>query len=346
MDRISEEKLNFITNDEKLKSAFREIPKIASADISILISGESGTGKEIIANFIHLMSHRKEKQFVAVNCAAMPIELLESELFGHKKGAFTGAVNDHCGLFEMADGGTIFLDEIGDMPLVLQAKLLRILQNKKIRRVGESREKQVNFRIVSATHKCLRDEVKAGRFREDLFYRLCGCSFHLPALRQRKGDIRPLIYYFSTRSSEKYSIPPPQFSERALEKLERYSWPGNVRQLENIIEQMTIRYQKQVIDELDDVLEENLFADQSLSDVCFCRCKALPTLAELTARYINFVTKTVNDHQGNASKILGISRRTLYRKIMNRHFDPQSSPRELTIETNPPGESKQPTVHH
>lgn len=319
MYRLAREKLNFITNDEKVKTVITEISKIAPSDIPVLISGESGTGKEIVANFIHLMSNRKERPFIAINCAAIPSELLESELFGHKKGSFTGAASDRRGLLEMADGGTVFLDEIGDMPLLLQAKLLRIIQDKKIRRLGESSEKQVNFRIVSATHKRLKDEIKAGKFREDLYYRLCGYSFNLPALRQRPGDIRSLIQHFTRRSSEKYSVVPPEFSEAMIEKLERYSWPGNIRQLENVIEQMTVRYQGTVIEDFKDFEADDSCGDEDGHDTCFCNCQKLPTLAELTDRYIDFVSQKVNHHQGEAARILGISRRTISRKTKDNH---------------------------
>ena len=339
MDQLNEKKIVFVTNDEKVKSVIQDVPKFALADIPVLILGESGTGKEIIANFIHVMSRRKEKPFIAVNCAAIPAELLESELFGHKKGAFTGANNDHCGLFEMAEGGTLFLDEIGDMPLLLQAKLLRIIQDKKIRRVGESHERHINFRIVSATHRSLKDEIRAGRFREDLFYRLCGCSFHLPALRERPGDIRLLIHHFSSLISKKYATATPEFSEKALKKLDSYSWPGNVRQLENVVEQMALRSQGEIID--DDLLGDVLSLEDNRKDECFCNCKNLPTLAELSERYIHFISKKVNHHQGSAAKILGISRRTLYRKTMGGFLN-----REPVSIRKFPNETKKPIQHH
>lgn len=319
MDYPNEETLNFITKDEKTKSLFHKIPKIASTNISVLITGESGTGKEIVANFIHRMSERRKKPFVAINCAAIPPELLESELFGYRKGAFTGASNNHQGLFEVADGGTILLDEIGDMPLSLQAKLLRIIQDKSIRPVGSSCAKQIDFRIVSATHRSLKQEIRSGKFREDLYYRLCGFSIHLPALRERREDIKELISYFVSRSVKKYSLKPFVIAEKALEKLLNYSWPGNVRQLENLIEQMAILYQGNVVNVADLLLEEESHGDEILIEDCFRRCKELPTLAELTEKYVRFVYDKVNHHQGHAAKILGVSRRTIYRKALDNH---------------------------
>jgi len=216
------------------------VGKVAEAASPVLITGESGTGKELIALAIHGGSDRQAKRFVPVNCGAIPENLLESELFGHVKGAFTGAVQDHSGLFEEADGGTLFLDEIGELSLALQVKLLRALQEREIRPVGSSAPRQVNVRIVAATAKDLAREVHNGNFREDLFYRLNVLPLHIPPLRERPEDIPLLLEHFLTAYSARMDRQRPEISAEAVEALLNYSWPGNVRELENIVERMLV----------------------------------------------------------------------------------------------------------
>lgn len=210
--------------------------QIAKADISILIYGESGVGKEVFARAIHFFSNRKDKQLVSVNCGAIPEGILESELFGHKKGSFTGAFETRKGYFEIADGGTLFLDEIGEMPLRTQVKLLRAIETQEFMKIGAETVTNVDVRIIAATNKDLQKEVDAGKFREDLYFRLKAVTLSIPPLRKRKSDIEELAYYFITRYSEASKRKPPRLTDDALELLKEYSWPGNIRELKNTLE--------------------------------------------------------------------------------------------------------------
>jgi two-component system response regulator GlrR len=228
----------FITRSPAVEEALRQARLVAQSDASVFIRGASGTGKELLARAIHRASKRAEKPFVAVNCAAIPENLLESELFGHRKGAFTGAMYDHKGLFPAADGGTLFLDEIGDMPLPLQAKLLRVLQDGEVRPVGATQSVPVNVRIISATHRDIDAQLKAGQFREDLYYRLNVVSVSLPPLAERREDIVPLAAHFLRSTAERYGKEVQAFAPDALELLLAAPWPGNVRQLLNLVEQV------------------------------------------------------------------------------------------------------------
>ncbi|MEK7842636.1 MAG: sigma 54-interacting transcriptional regulator [Pseudomonadota bacterium] len=228
---------SIITRSAVMEDLLTRTALVAEGDASVLIYGESGVGKELFAHAIHDASKRRHQLFVAVNCAAIPEQLLESELFGHVRGAFTGAVRDHKGLFQLAEGGTLFLDEIGDMPLLLQTKLLRVLQEKQIRPVGSTQTIPVNVRIISATHRDLRADIAAGSFREDLYYRLDVVALTIPALSQRREDISLLANHFLSLFSTKYDKNINGFSPEAMEILVSASWPGNVRQLMNIVEQ-------------------------------------------------------------------------------------------------------------
>lgn len=225
-----------ITRSPMMQSVLDEARAIAVSDASVLVRGETGSGKELLAQTIHDWSPRREQAFVAVNCGAIPENLLESELFGHVKGAFTGATRDHKGLFREADGGTIFLDEIGDMPLHLQVKLLRVLQELEIRPVGSARSQSVDVRVISATHCDLEAEVSAGRFREDLYYRLNVVSFTLPPISARREDIPLLAQHFLLTLAQKYRKPVTGFASEALDALRQASWSGNVRQIFNVVE--------------------------------------------------------------------------------------------------------------
>jgi Nif-specific regulatory protein len=230
-----------IGESSAMKSMFTALQKVVDTRVTVLIEGETGTGKELVASAVHYQSRRKDKLFVAQNCAAMPENLLESELFGHKKGAFTGADQDKKGLFELADGGTMFLDEIGEMPLSLQSKLLRVLQEGEIRPLGSGVTKTIDVRIVAATNRKLEDEVKAGRFRQDLYYRLQVFPIRLPSLRERRDDIPLLCNHFLKRYSGEMGKPVAGFSQQAMELLMSYQWPGNVRELENEVQRLVIQ---------------------------------------------------------------------------------------------------------
>lgn len=229
---------NIVTRSGAMLHLLEQVKMLGPTQVNVLISGASGTGKELLANAIHQHSHVSDGPFVAINCGAVPGELLESELFGHKKGAFTGAVKDHQGLFQQAEGGTLFLDEIGDMPLNLQVKLLRVLQEKTIRPVGFQEEIAINVRIVSATHKNLPEAIANQQFREDLYYRLNVVNLKLPALCDRREDISLLAQYFSTMIAKRMQQTEKRFANDAMHALVRYDWPGNIRQLQNVVEQV------------------------------------------------------------------------------------------------------------
>lgn len=237
-----------LVGDSKLMTLLREqISRVATTTASVLITGENGTGKELVARSIHYYSHRRDMPFVAINCAAIPEELIESELFGHEKGAFTGATAQKKGKFDLADGGTLFLDEIGDMSLRTQAKILRILQERCFQRVGGTRVVAVDVRIIAATNKELEEEIHANRFREDLYYRLNVVPFRVPALRDHKEDLSLLVSYFVSQFYRREGREPKTFLPEALEQLKLHDWPGNVRELKNIIERILIMTSDKVI---------------------------------------------------------------------------------------------------
>lgn len=289
---------------------FDLIERVAPVQSNVLITGESGTGKEIVARTLHDMSLRSEKAFVAVNCTAIPETLLESELFGHAKGSFTGADRKKMGLFEEAQGGTLFLDEIGDMELSLQAKLLRVLQERKIRPVGETKDIEINVRVVAATHKDLKKAIREGLFREDLYYRLNVIPIQIPPLRHRKEDIPLLAQAFLEKYSAANNTPARSFSPGALHMLMNQTWPGNVRELENLVERLTVLAQKTVVDENDlprpEAAEGEDFYAKTIHD--------LPSLEDLERRYIEFLLMKFGHKKEKVSQVLGINRRTLYRK--------------------------------
>jgi len=240
---------DIVVKSEKMQRILEQVSRIAKTESTVYIHGESGTGKELIAKAIHLASERREKPFVAINCAAIPENLLESELFGHEKGAFTGAVRSVKGLFAQAHEGTIFLDEIGDMPLLLQAKLLRVLQERQFYPVGSERPTEVDVRVIVATNKDLKAEVRKGLFREDLFYRIYVIPIHLPPLRERKEDIPSLVEYFIKKFSSQMKKEANGITPGAMQKLMLYDWPGNVRELENTIEYAVAMSQQDMIAE-------------------------------------------------------------------------------------------------
>jgi len=234
---------NIVGQSPKMQEMFKLIPRIAQSKSNVLIIGESGSGKELVATALHNLSHRKEKNFITINCAAFSEGILESELFGHMKGAFTGAMYNKQGLFEIADGGSVFLDEIGEMPISLQAKLLRVIENGTFRRVGGTNDIKVDVRVISATNKDIKEEVSSGRFREDLFYRLNVVPVNIPPLRERKEDIPLLVDHFLKKTSDN----PKRITPKAMKLLMDYSWKGNVRELENIIERTALQTDKEEI---------------------------------------------------------------------------------------------------
>src|SRR5678816_1948355 len=227
---------NIIGTSQKMQDVYNLIAKVADTDSTILIQGESGTGKELVARALHFNSNRQHQPFVAINCSALPENLLESELFGHKKGAFTGAVTDKVGLFEEAEQGTIFLDEINSMALSLQTKLLRVLQERQLRRVGDTKTIPINVRVLAATNEALHEKIKVGQFREDLYYRLCVIPIEMPSLRERLDDIPLLVNHFLQKNAAQTGTEPKKIEQKAVETLQMYRWPGNVREIENAIE--------------------------------------------------------------------------------------------------------------
>lgn len=242
MESIQNTKQRFeiIGNDPKLNRAIEKAIQVAPTDISVLVTGESGVGKESIPKIIHSLSHRKHGKYIAVNCGAIPEGTIDSELFGHEKGSFTGATNAREGYFEVADGGTIFLDEVGELPLTTQVRLLRVLENGEFIKVGSSKPQKTNVRIVAATNVNMFDAIEKGKFREDLYYRLSTVEILLPPLRDRKDDIHLLFRKFSADFAHKYKMPPIKLSEEAVQYLVRYRWNGNIRQLRNIAEQISV----------------------------------------------------------------------------------------------------------
>ncbi|MEZ4852816.1 sigma-54 interaction domain-containing protein [Flavobacterium sp.] len=234
------QRFEIIGNDHKLNRALEKAIQVAPTDISVLVTGESGVGKESIPKIIHALSHRKHGKYIAVNCGAIPEGTIDSELFGHEKGAFTGATATREGYFEVADGGTIFLDEVGELPLTTQVRLLRVLENGEFIKVGSSKVQKTNVRIVAATNVNMLEAIEKGKFREDLYYRLSTVEIHLPPLRERKDDIALLFRKFASDFAHKYKMPPIRLSEEATHYLIQYRWSGNIRQLRNIAEQISV----------------------------------------------------------------------------------------------------------
>jgi DNA-binding NtrC family response regulator len=340
--------------------------RVADSSANVFITGETGTGKEVIAKAIHYFGSRKKYPFIAINCSAIPENLLESELFGHAKGSFTGASDKKIGLFEEAGEGTLFLDEIGDLSLPLQAKLLRTLQERRIKRIGENQFRAVNARIISATHKDLRQEVKARNFREDLFFRLNVIPINLPPLRQRKEDILPLAEFFLKKFTALNGKKVEGFDKSALEFLLKNCWRGNVRELENSIERAVVLSDTPTLSATDLVLEDyglteaagdqNLSSTDSYSAAAISEYNLAPSLSpaptdefygllkteseplvsldELTSRYLIYALDKNNGAKDKTARDLGIDRKTLYRRLqeLSRH-----NPSALSRESTPTG---------
>jgi len=294
-----------------MKDAVRTVERVAPSDVTILITGESGSGKEVVADLIHAMSSRNKGKIIKINCAALPRELIESELFGSVKGAFTGAHSDREGLFRQAEGGTLFLDEISEMPIDTQSKLLRVLQDQKVRPVGGKTDYQTNCRLVAATNRKPEDAIKDGKMREDLYYRISAISVHLPPLRERRDDIMPLANAFLKRFAAQANRPIRGFTGAAVDRLTSFDWPGNVRQLQNEIQRAVLLSEGDMVDaaDLSITTVKSAVATEEPMDTNF-------TLLEGVER--NAIVNMLKETGGNkleAAKRLGIGRQTLYNKI-------------------------------
>jgi two-component system NtrC family response regulator len=309
---------NIIGKSSKMQNIFELIYKVAPATASILIEGESGTGKDLVAKSIHYNSPRHDHPFIAVNCSALAESLLESELFGHEKGAFTGAVTTKKGRFELAEGGTLFLDEIGELSPSLQVKLLRVLQDKIFERVGGLRQVTVNFRLITATNKRLREEVQKGRFREDLYYRLNVVYIDLPPLRQRTEDLRLLVDHFIDKyATERRMGVPVKGIEREVEQIfYQYDWPGNVRELENTIERAMVLCSDDTIrvSDLPRYFRNNLIGEPQLEHIPM-DAKLFETLANIEKKLLLRALANCNNVQSEAAQLLGIGRSGFNKKL-------------------------------
>ncbi|CAM4152533.1 two-component system response regulator GlrR [Klebsiella africana] len=299
-----------VTRSPLMLRLLEQAGMVAQSDVSVLINGQSGTGKEIVAQAIHNASLRHDKPFVAINCGALPEQLLESELFGHARGAFTGAVSNREGLFQAAEGGTLFLDEIGDMPVSLQVKLLRVLQERKVRPLGSNRDIEINVRIISATHRDLPKAMARGEFREDLFYRLNVVNLKIPPLSERTEDIPLLANHLLRQSADRHKPFVRAFSSDAMKRLMAAKWPGNVRQLVNVIEQCVALTSSPVIG--DALVEQALEGENT----------ALPTFVEARNQFeLNYLRKLLQITKGNvthAARMAGRNRTEFY-KLLSRH---------------------------
>jgi len=305
---------SFISHSARMEEVLSVAARAADSKATILITGESGTGKEVLAKSIHYVSPRKEKPFIAVNIPALPETLLESELFGHEKGAFTGADKAKKGRFELADGGTIFLDEIGDIPINLQVKLLRVLQEHQIERVGASENIDIDVRIIAATHQNLEEKIKDGSFREDLYYRLNIVSLHIPPLRERREDILPLIEYFTEKYSKENNRKKLTLSKEAVDSLIKYNFQGNVRELENIIERAVVLCRSEAItlNDLPNVVK-GFKAEKEIPQIEVG--SLINQVEELEKKLIFDALSNANGNQSQAGRMLGLTERNLRYKM-------------------------------
>ena len=301
-----------IGSSKAIKSVLDLVSRVAQNDVTVLITGESGTGKEMVAQAIVQLSPRKKRPFLKINCAAIPSELLESQMFGHERGAFTGAVARQEGCFERADSGSLFLDEIGDMSMITQTKLLRVLQEQEFERIGGSETIKVDVRIIAATNKVLLDEIKRERFREDLYYRLNVVEIHIPPLRERMEDLPALANFFLSEFQEKYNKPQLNLSKAAMQSMMDFSWPGNVRELRNVIERAVVLAQGNVI-EPSDFPEKLRRPSQNASgkdeDV------QIMTLQEMERVYVRKVLEYTSGNKLKAARLLNIDPKTLRAKL-------------------------------
>lgn len=300
---------NMIGQSPNFEALLRSAGMVAATDVTVLVMGETGTGKEVLANALQKNSSRADKPFVTLNCAALPEALAESELFGHRKGAFTGAVNNQGGRFQAAHGGTIFLDEVDSLPISLQAKLLRFLESGEIQPVGETHPQFVDVRIIAATNANLHEKIAKGEFRKDLYYRLNVVPLEIPPLRERMGDIQLLVTHFMKQFARDHHLPETTFSKSAMNRISSYPWPGNVRELRNVCERLSILLAGKVIEETNLPYE---LVSQSASDKPVF---SLPDMGiDLEKLEIDLIRQALNRTQGNrtrSARLLGISRDTL-----------------------------------
>ncbi|HRH46099.1 MAG TPA: sigma-54 dependent transcriptional regulator [Pyrinomonadaceae bacterium] len=306
-----------VHQSSEMRKIFAQAKIVAKTDTTLLIMGESGTGKDVLARWIHAHSKRAELPFISINCGALPENLFESEFFGHEKGSFTGATTQKVGLIESAEGSTLFLDEIGEMPLLMQVKLLHFLENGSFRRVGATRDRKADVRVIAATNRPLEEDVKNKNFRADLYYRLNVISFHIPALRKRKEDIPELIETFLSDLRIRFNRPRLTFSNFAIETLLNHNWYGNIRELRNTIERAIVLSPNDFIEEiyeLNDALKHDSIAPNQTT------FELLP-LAEIERRHILRVLAEVGGKREKAATILGITSRTLYRKLKELNLD-------------------------
>lgn len=311
---------SLVAQSESMRSIFETVERLSKFHTTVLIRGESGTGKELLARAIHNNSPRKGKPFIAINCGAIPENLMESELFGHKKGAFTDATRDKKGLFEEATGGTIFLDEIGELPLQLQVKLLRALQERQIRRVGDEQMIDIDIRVIAATLRDLEDDVEIGRFRDDLYYRLNVVSIAIPALRERREDIEILIEHFLSKQCKRLEISPKKLSREAKEAFQNYHWRGNVRELENCIERALVLSEGDTItlESLPEHIQNSKAPERGNMQFSEISDDNLSIKQHTRSLELSLILRALQKTKGNrthAAKILEISHRALLYKI-------------------------------
>jgi two-component system, NtrC family, response regulator PilR len=324
--KISENDMSYgmVGRSHKMKMLFERIRKVSNSNATVLIQGPSGTGKELIAQAIHYLSNRRKHQLISVNCGAIPNELLESELFGHMKGSFTGAVSDRKGRFELGDKGSIFLDEIGDMPIMLQVKLLRVLQNRQIEVIGSSKSIDIDTRVITATHKDLDKAVQDKSFREDLYYRLNVVPIKVPSLKERIEDIPLLISYFLSKFVSHDQSNMINFDEKALELIMSYDWPGNVRELENLIQRSVILRGGNTITPEDlpaKIYRNNILASQMYSNIFELPEEGLDlkkTISEIEDSLITQALRKTSGNKNQASKLLKLNRTTLIEKLKKK----------------------------
>ncbi|PAU92863.1 transcriptional regulator [Aliifodinibius salipaludis] len=310
----------FITQNPTMKDLLGKVRQVAKTKATLLISGENGTGKEVLAQLVHYHSNRSENELVAINCGAIPSELVESELFGHEKGAFTGAHARKEGCFELAHKSTLFLDEIGEMPKSVQVKLLRAVELGSFRRVGGKEEVNVDISLISATNKVLFDQVQSGSFREDLFYRLNVIELYVPPLRHRKEDIPLLVDFYKSHFVENYGIEEIVFSEEIMEMFLSYDWPGNVRELKNIVERSVVLADGEEV--TPDVIPSRIHRGENIYPVskgsAYDKIIQIPigtSLEEIERKVIDHTLYSVDNNKTEAAKILGFSRKTLHNKL-------------------------------
>lgn len=307
---------SIISHTPVFDNVLRSARMIAATDVTVLIKGKTGTGKEVLANAIQKDSQRADKAFITLNCAALPESLIESELFGHKKGAFTGAIANKTGIFQAADGGTLFLDEINSLPLAAQAKLLRFLENGECLAVGDTVPYKVDVRIISASNSDLQKQIEEGKFREDLYFRLNVIPLEIPALKERVDDIEHLIKHFQDHFSKEHSRNPPKFSKQAIKILQNYEWPGNIRELRNLCERTSILLSDQVIEA--ENFPHDFFAYKTThnsSKTEFSLPELGLSLDKLEADLIHQALERTNGNRAKSARLLGLTRDTLLYRI-------------------------------